>query len=85
MYKKFLHHLINIKKLSYDEASTVIKEWLNKCHNITPLDFIANDRIKSNLRTALRVGYLQISFSDLRDENRELYNLISSKMGNGNS
>ncbi len=77
-------YLMNIKKISYEEAFGAIMDWLKECANIARMDFNPNDRIKCNLRAALRVGYLPIGFSNLRDENRELYNLISSKMGNAN-
>ena len=69
---------MNIKKLSFGEAFAVIKDWLNKCDDITLLDFSPSDRIKSSLRAALRVGYLPLSYSDLKTENRQLYDLISS-------
>jgi hypothetical protein len=39
-------YLVNIKKLSYEEAFDVIKDWLNKCSKITPLSFNANQRIR---------------------------------------
>lgn len=32
-------YLINLKKLSYDEAFRVIRDWLNKCDKITPMNF----------------------------------------------
>jgi len=36
-----------------------------------------NDRIKANLIAAARVGYLPISFSDLKIENREIADLAA--------
>lgn len=69
---------MNIKKLSYDEVFGVIREWPNKCDKITPMDFNAGDKIKTNPGAALRVGYLSISLSNLRNENRGLYDLISN-------
>jgi hypothetical protein len=71
-------YLVNIKKLSYQEAFDVIKDWLNKCSIITPLSFNANQRIKENLMAAASVGYLPISFSDLKELNEELHGLISN-------
>jgi hypothetical protein len=74
-------YLMNIKKLSYDEAFRVIKDWLIRCDKVTPMNFNPNDRIKSSLRAALRVGYFPISFNDLKIENRQLYDLISGAIG----
>jgi hypothetical protein len=46
------------------------------------MNFNPDDRIKSSLRAALRVGYLPISINDLKLENKELYDLISRALGN---
>ena len=75
-------YLINIRKLSYDDAFNVMKSWLDRCDKIRPLDFNANVRIKDALRAATRVGYLHIGFSDLKSENQELYKQISNRFGN---
>jgi Primase X len=77
IWRIFTPYLINIKKLSYDDAFNVLKDWLKECDKITPLDFNANDRIKTNLRAAIRVGYLPVSFNKLELEKKELYHLIS--------
>lgn len=70
-------YVVNIKKLSYDEAFTVIKDWLKVCSKMTPLDFNANNRIKDNLKAAMKVRYLPISLNDLKVENRELYTRVT--------
>jgi hypothetical protein len=59
--------LINIKK----EAFNVIKNWLNSCDNVNPLNFNANVKIKYDLKAAARVGYHPMAFSDLKFENGE--------------
>jgi hypothetical protein len=74
-------YLINIKKVSYEEALNIIKDWLGKCDKITPLDFSVNNKIKVNLTATAKVGYLPIGFSDLKSENRELYSIISNRNG----
>jgi hypothetical protein len=74
-------YLINIKKLSYEEAFYIIKKWLNTCDKIIPLDFSANTKIKDTLRAASRVGYLPMGFKELKTENEELYRRISSRIG----
>jgi len=72
-------YLINIRKLSHEDALSIIREWLHKCDKLKPLVSV-NDRIKPNLNAADRVGYLPISFNNLKVENRELADLISSKI-----
>jgi hypothetical protein len=74
-------YLINIKKVSYEEALNIIKVWLGKCDKITPLDFGVNNKIKVNLTAAAKVGYHPMGFSDLKAENKELYSIISNRNG----
>jgi hypothetical protein len=69
-------YLINVRKLSHEDAISVISAWLAKCDKLRPLVGVY-DRIKSNLNVAARIGYLPISFNDLKTENRELADLIS--------
>jgi hypothetical protein len=73
-------YLINARKLPYGDAVSIIRDWLDKCDKLRPLDFSVNDRIKANLSAADRVGYLPIGFSDLKTENRQLAELISCQI-----
>jgi hypothetical protein len=70
LWRVLAPYLINIKKLSYEDALSVIRVWLDKCDKIKPLDFSVSSRIKANVSTAGRVGYLPISFSHLKAQNR---------------
>jgi Primase X len=72
-------YLVNIRKLTYDDAFNAIKNWLDSCDKVRPLDFNANIKIKDALRAASRVGYFPIRFSDLKLENGELYRHISNR------
>jgi hypothetical protein len=74
-------YLININKLTYDDAYNLAKNWLNTCDKIRPLDFNANVKIKYTLRAATRVGYLPIGLSHLKSDNGELYTHISNRFG----
>jgi hypothetical protein len=74
-------YLINIKQLSYEDAFSIIREWLDKCDKIKPLDFSVGERIKANLNAATKVGYRPIGFSHLKTQNRELADFISCQMG----
>jgi hypothetical protein len=73
-------YLINIRKLPYEDAISITRDWLNKCDKIKPLDFSVNNRIKANLNAATKAGYLPISFSQLKTQNRQLADLISYEM-----
>ncbi|MFZ0225035.1 MAG: DNA primase noncatalytic subunit PriX, partial [Candidatus Nitrosopolaris sp.] len=72
-------YLINVRKLSYEDAFSILRDWLDKCDKLRPLVGV-NDRIKSNLSAAARKGYLPISFNDLNTENRQLADLISCQI-----
>jgi hypothetical protein len=74
-------YLINIRKLVYDDAFNVAKDWLHSCDKMRPLDFNANVRIKDAIRAAARVGYLPMAFNDLKSEDVELYRHISNRLG----
>jgi non-catalytic primase subunit PriX-like protein len=75
-------YLINIRRLAYDDAFNITKNWLNKCDEVKPLDFNADAKIKEYLKAATRVGYIHIAFDDLKTENGELYRFISNRFGN---
>jgi hypothetical protein len=71
-------YLINIKKLSYNDAFNTIKDWLNKCHTSRRLDFKPDYLIKYNLNNAKRIGYFPIGLNKLKEENSDLYQIVSN-------
>ncbi len=72
-------YFINIRKEPYDKAYMIIRDWLVRCSAIEKLNFNPDYKIKSNLDSASKVGYLPISFNNLKLQNRQLYNLILNK------
>ena len=60
-YRKFViwsilsPYLINIRKCSVEEASNLIKNWLDKCNKLRPLDFNPNYAIKNNIKSEKRI------------------------------
>jgi hypothetical protein len=60
-YRKFVvwrilaPYLINITKCSDDEATNVIRNWLDRCRNLRQLDFTPNYMIRYNI-TSLTVN-----------------------------
>ena len=53
-------YLINIRKLSYEESFTLLREWLDKCNTVKKLDFNSNYKIKDNLKNAGRFNPIGI-------------------------
>ena len=73
----YLHILLILKKCSVDEATSMIKNWLDKCSKLRPLDFNPNYAIKNNIKSATRSGYLPISLMKLKADNVYLYNVLA--------
>ncbi|HEY7569883.1 MAG TPA: DNA primase noncatalytic subunit PriX [Nitrososphaeraceae archaeon] len=68
-------YLINVKRLSYEQAYSIIKQWLKQCSNLRRLDFHPDVRIREGLTGASR-GYPPVSYQKLRDENIMLYETL---------
>ena len=72
-------YLINVKRLSYEQASNIIKEWLGRCNTLRGLDFHPNTKIKEALKGA-SCGYFPISYQKLRNENMSLCEILGRKL-----
>jgi hypothetical protein len=70
-------YLINIRKLSNDDAFNIIKDWLNRCDSIKRLDSNFNYRIKYALENSIKNGYLPMKFETLKEKNRALYDRLN--------
>ncbi|CAN5511430.1 hypothetical protein BH18THE2_BH18THE2_27640 [soil metagenome] len=69
-------YLLNVKKLSKEEASYIIKNWLNRCNEINRLDFNAKQKIREGLNGAKE--YYPINLNKLKTECRSLYDTINN-------
>ena len=74
-------YLLNVKKLPKEEAYYVMKEWLDNCDKIEKLNFNSKIKIKDGLKGASK-GYFPISMEKLKEENRQLYDLVLNRIGN---
>jgi hypothetical protein len=63
-----------------EEAYSVMKEWLDKSDKIEKLSFNPKIKIKDGLKGASK-GYFPISMEKLKEENRQLYDLVLNRMG----
>jgi Primase X len=67
-------YLINVRKLSYEQSASIMREWLDRCNQIQRLNFNARSVVKEKLAN---VGeYYPIGLEKLKQEFRELYNDI---------
>jgi hypothetical protein len=69
-------YLLNIRKLSEQEAYNIIKEWLERCGQLERLGFSVSQRITDGLDGAAKKGYLPISLEKLKEENNRLYSFL---------
>jgi hypothetical protein len=52
-----------------------MKVWLDKCDKIEKLNFNPKTKIKDGIKGASK-GYLPISMEKLKEENKQLYDLV---------
>ena len=74
-------YLFNVKKLPKEEAYSLTKEWLDKCNKIEKLSFNSKTKIKDGLKGASK-GFFPISMEKLKEENKQLYDLVLDRLGN---
>lgn len=70
-------YLINIKKLSYEEALNIIDDWLNKCSSLRQLDYGFSYKVKYALQTSIKNGYKPLKMESLKIKNQILYDFLS--------
>ena len=71
-------YLLNIRKLTEQETTDIIKDWLNRCSQLRRLDFNYKQKIKDGIEGAAE-GYLPISLAKLREENSGLCFLLHDR------
>jgi hypothetical protein len=77
-------YLLNVKKLPQEESYSVMKDWLDKCDELEKLNFNPKIKIKDGVRGASK-GYFQISMEKLKEENRQLYDVVLNRIGKSQS
>lgn len=75
IWRILVPYLLNIRRLSEQELTDIIKDWLNQCNQLRRLDFNYKQKIKDGIEGA-KEGYLPISREKLRNENSQLYFLL---------
>jgi hypothetical protein len=71
-------YLLNVKKLSKEEAYSIMIDWLDKCDKIQRLNFNTKAKIKEGLKSASK-GYYPIGVEKLKEENKALYDIVGSR------
>lgn len=68
-------YLLNVRKLSEEDARVIMEEWLQKCDRVRKLDFGPRCNITSIIRG--NKHFLPISFTNLNEENNEIFLLLT--------
>ena len=71
-------YLLNVKKLPKEQSYSIMKDWLDKCNRLEKLNFNAKAKIKEGLKGASK-GYYPISLEKLKEENKALYDIVTSR------
>ena len=75
LWRILIPYLINVKKIDKDSAFKFMEGWLANCDELQKLQFNPQTKIKENIKYVK--DYLPISKNKLKDENPELYNLLT--------
>jgi hypothetical protein len=87
-HRKFVSHwilsryLINVRHINPDQAYAIIKDWEMRCNEIMALSPAVREfenKIKSDIKEAIKNGKAAIGEKLLKDMNNELYKLVFSK------
>ena len=70
-------YLINIRKVTNQEAFTILNEWLNKCDELRHLDFKVTKTIEEDLENVK--GYLPPAKDKLKNQYKEIYHMLKTK------
>jgi hypothetical protein len=70
-------YLLNVKHISEPETAKTMEKWLDLCNNLKKLDFEPKIKIYSIIKG--NKGFKPISYTKLKDENRELCLFLQKK------
>jgi len=69
-------YLVNIQGISFEQASSTIRKWLDLCKSERQLDFSIKQFVEAALITARKSQYKPMSLSTLKQKNLMLYQRI---------
>jgi hypothetical protein len=69
-------YIINVKKLSYDDALNIINSWLGKCGKLRQLDRNFNYMVRYALKYSAKNGHRPLKLDTLKMKNKTLYDIL---------
>lgn len=73
-------YLVNVKKLSKEDAFNIMNNWLEECNKLERLNFNSKLKVMEALNGAAK-GYFPIGFEKMKIENNSLHNLLQNRRG----
>jgi hypothetical protein len=73
IWRILVPYLISVRKLQDEQASCIIKEWLEKCDSVKRVSFDGSSRIRYDIHRARKKGFYPIGWNQLKTENKELF------------
>ena len=71
-------YLINVRKLQDEEASYIIRKWLDKCNSVKRISFDETSRIRYNIQSVRKKGFYPIGWNQLKTDNIDLFDLLKN-------
>jgi hypothetical protein len=72
-------YLVNIRRLSDEDALSTVMAWLEKCNAVERLSFYPRYRAEYDIKSARRKGYYPTSLNNLQIENAYIYDLLQEE------
>ncbi|MFL6323561.1 MAG: DNA primase noncatalytic subunit PriX [Nitrososphaeraceae archaeon] len=69
-------YLINVKKVSYEDALNIINRWLSKCAKSRQLDQNFDYTVRYALKNSVKNGQRPLKLDTLRLKNNKLYDVL---------
>jgi hypothetical protein len=69
-------YLVNVKKLTDEQSSQIIREWLKKCNLVKRVSFDKTSIIRYDIQSARKKGFYPIGWNQLKVENIDLMNIL---------
>jgi len=69
-------YFLNIRKLSFEQTSSIIQKWLDLCKTERTLDFNPKAFVETALTTAKKSGYRPMALSTLKEKNNTVYRIL---------
>ena len=61
-----------------EQASYIIREWLEKCDSMKRVSFDRSSRVRYDIQSARKKGFYPIGWDQLKSQNKELFESLKN-------